>query len=271
MPSRLSSRRSFLLTLDRNKASGSTGAFDVTFDWTYTGSDPMQNFARVAVGVPRYLYQINNTPNAGFDGLHSFAADSSASWAWFQQLRCDKGVASGDGAPAEGCIFVEASPIFEISATGGAEEEAIHIYHAQRNRDAYKTQLSPGVFKPSAAARAVADESGGEQYLGLERGTEDDRRVNGAAACKDPNCALIKVRPYSGSESCPTPSSLNCECDEYPFASTKQGGYYMPSATSVRRINLTHNRSGGGQLIAFYNSQRVIPGDKFWVKVTGVQ
>ena len=96
------------ITLDRNKASGSTGAFDVTFDWTYTGSDPMQNFARVAVGVPRYLYQINNTPNAGFDGLHSFAADSSASWAWFQQLRCDKGVASGDGAPAEGCIFVEA-------------------------------------------------------------------------------------------------------------------------------------------------------------------
>ncbi len=231
----------------------------------------MQNIARLAVGVPSYSYQINNTPNSGFDGFRTIAADSGASWAWLQQLRCDKGVASGDGAPAEGCIFVEASPIFEISTTGGAEEEAIHIYHAQRNTDAYKTQLSPGVFKPSLGARAVADESGGEQYLGLERGTEDDRRLNGADACKDPNTALIRVRPYSGSASCPTLSSLNCECDEYPFASTKQGGHYMPFATSVRGINLSHNRSGGGQLIAFYSSQRVIPGEKFWVKVTGVQ
>ena len=218
-----------------------------------------------------YSYQINATPNAGFEGLHSFAADSGASWAWLQPLRCDKGVASGDGVPAEGCIFVEASPIFEISAFSGAEEEAIHIYHAQRNTDTYKTQLSPGVFKPSAGARAIADESGGQQHLGLERGTEDDRRLNSAAACKDPNTALINVRPYSGSASCPTLGSLNCECDEYPFASTKQGGHYAASATSVRRINLSHNRSGGGQLLAFYNAQRVIPGERFWVTVTGVQ
>jgi len=57
----------------------------------------------------------------------------------------------------------------------------------------------------------------------------------------------------------------NCDCDEYPFASTKQGG----EAASIRFIDSSDNRSAGAKLGAFYYRERVKDGDfgsKFWVK-----
>jgi len=64
------------------------------------------------------------------------------------------------------------------------------------------------------------------------------------------------------------------ECDEYPFASTKNGAGYaaengMKNHYSLRAVgkshNSTHRDSHGKALGAFYNDNRVLADDKFWV------
>ncbi len=79
-----------------------------------------------------------------------------------------------------------------------------------------------------------------------------------------------------------------CSCDEYPFASTRNGGYFDPDRTSAKNINNDQNNSGGaGNLTNFYRVQRVLDftqypdqvqpydpaletnrgGDDFWVHI----
>ena len=53
------------------------------------------------------------------------------------------------------------------------------------------------------------------------------------------------------------------QCDEYPFASTLEGG---PTALADL-VPATENRSQGGNINNFYFQNRVVPGDKFFVKV----
>ncbi|WP_176728622.1 Ig-like domain-containing protein [Planobispora rosea] len=63
------------------------------------------------------------------------------------------------------------------------------------------------------------------------------------------------------------------DCDEYPFASTKQGAYYAKEAGlanhySLRAVGQSHNRGRGSHGVAlgsFYTRNRVMAGDPFWV------
>ena len=50
-------------------------------------------------------------------------------------------------------------------------------------------------------------------------------------------------------------------CDEYPFASTNEGG----ARASRANVNLRQNQRGGALLGGFYKRQRVLTGDAFWV------
>ncbi|PBI83776.1 hypothetical protein BKP42_67630 [Rhodococcus erythropolis] len=60
----------------------------------------------------------------------------------------------------------------------------------------------------------------------------------------------------------PPPSNMtNPSCDEYPFASSKEGG----GNASVRWVPLAENNSQGGQTSTFYQNNRVMPGDAFYV------
>ena len=67
--------------------------------------------------------------------------------------------------------------------------------------------------------------------------------------------------------SCPRgerPDGLTC--DEYPFASTRQGGGFVGrSRISVDWITGSSNSSGGGLLGAFYRDQRMLNKNPFWV------
>lgn len=58
-------------------------------------------------------------------------------------------------------------------------------------------------------------------------------------------------------------------CDEFPFASTYQGAYYIPSLQrrSVRSIPGDDNSAGGSILSAFYARWRVIDGEAFYITV----
>lgn len=64
------------------------------------------------------------------------------------------------------------------------------------------------------------------------------------------------------------------ECDEYPFASTKNGAGYaadngMKNHYSLRAVGKSHNSTAQGShgraLGSFYNRNRVLPNDNFWV------
>lgn len=93
------------------------------------------------------------------------------------------------------------------------------------------------------------------------------------------------------SKSCPSsmkrPSGY--QCDEYPFASTREGassgggtgrtfsgcqitayptGITGSKGYSACMIPQADNASGGGKIGSFYIAQRVVDGDKFWVDVT---
>jgi lysophospholipase L1-like esterase len=65
---------------------------------------------------------------------------------------------------------------------------------------------------------------------------------------------------------CPTGSPTDgvfTSCDEYPFASTIEGGPGPHSST--RPVPLGSNSSQGGTLSSFYQNSRVIPGDALYV------
>ncbi|MFB6614698.1 NucA/NucB deoxyribonuclease domain-containing protein [Streptomyces sp. NPDC056367] len=64
-----------------------------------------------------------------------------------------------------------------------------------------------------------------------------------------------------------SPPSPGLSCDEYPFASTKEGGttlgtFYRGWAWVPR----AEQNSQGGLLISFYRTNRVLEDDPFWVK-----
>ena len=111
---------------------------------------------------------------------------------------------------------------------------------------------------------------------------------NRKESCGKQLASLINVRqPLSQSASC-TAGLQACSCDEYPFASTWNGGRFNPDHTSVKRINDDHNKKAGiGNLSGFYRIQRILDftnypeqvqpydpnaesnrsGDDFWVYV----
>ncbi|MFJ3880789.1 NucA/NucB deoxyribonuclease domain-containing protein [Streptomyces sp. NPDC090077] len=62
--------------------------------------------------------------------------------------------------------------------------------------------------------------------------------------------------------------SAGQSCDEYPFASTKEGG--ASGIYSRRMINADHNSTAGGSnyLLRAYKNHRIIDGDAFWVAVS---
>ncbi|SET18359.1 NucA/NucB deoxyribonuclease domain-containing protein [Nonomuraea wenchangensis] len=62
------------------------------------------------------------------------------------------------------------------------------------------------------------------------------------------------------------------ECDEYPFASTKEGGAYDrpeygKNNFSVQAVLGRHNSIAGSDLGVFFARYRVLNGNKFWVAV----
>ncbi|MEV4749567.1 NucA/NucB deoxyribonuclease domain-containing protein [Streptosporangium sp. NPDC049248] len=56
-------------------------------------------------------------------------------------------------------------------------------------------------------------------------------------------------------------------CDEYPFASSKEGAGAKDGNFSVQAVPRDDNIIHGAALDKFYADYRVVPGNQFWVKV----
>ncbi|MFE2884501.1 NucA/NucB deoxyribonuclease domain-containing protein [Streptomyces sp. NPDC059272] len=63
-------------------------------------------------------------------------------------------------------------------------------------------------------------------------------------------------------------TGTDLQCDEYPFASTKEGSTKGDNRFSVRLIDGTDNGNGGRRLDEMYTLNRIIDGDAFYMQIT---
>jgi len=127
-----------------------------------------------------------------------------------------------------GCVFPGASPVFSLSRSDTkVKESAQHILDAQTRIAGH-----PGASTP------------------LHRIT-NEKTIN---ANRKAMCGNV-----------PNPDPTKYDCDEYPFAASKEGG--NPARGSTRIISAGDNRSAGARLGGFYKSQRVLNGDAYYVHI----
>ncbi|MFD4291877.1 NucA/NucB deoxyribonuclease domain-containing protein [Rhodococcus sp. NPDC058505] len=111
---------------------------------------------------------------------------------------------------------------------------------------------------PYIAANISADQSAtGRGQLGspLHRTDSGTRDANRAAACSTARTSALGP---------PDPTMVNPECDEYPFASTAEGG----ATSSIAWVPKTENSAQGDLMASFYRLNRIMTGDAFTVSTT---
>jgi hypothetical protein len=144
-------------------------------------------------------------------------------------VRCDSGFPERNRTT--GCIFTAATGAFFLSVSDPAvNETAAHILSAQETLAGH-----PGWFGHGNPLTYLADR---------QRQQANRRAV----------CGNFQHLP-GGS------------CDEYPFASTHQGG--NPATTSVEDVVLDDNTTAGGRLGNSIQVDRLLDGERFWVVITG--
>jgi Deoxyribonuclease NucA/NucB len=167
------------------------------------------------------------------------------------EIRCDKALAS---ANSSGCVYSQKDAVFVVGLVSKAKE-AEHI------RDAQAAGL-PGAYVTPEGTRGVP----------LQRLTEKVLQdANREVSCNR-TYGIIALRPQY-SAFCLTSNTTGCQCDEFPFASTYQGGTDNGSA---RFIQTADNQAAGGGVLSqtFYVRERVLDPiksstingeDNFWV------
>jgi hypothetical protein len=257
--------------------------YTITFNWTEV-QDRVKDVLTFSLTDAVFDYTVDGTPferarvssvtlNARLDGM---------------LLRCDRGaVQSG----SNGCVFPKAAAVY-VESTG----DSIVAEHATHMAEALAAG-APGTFKMKDGFRAIADDSVRGDGKELTRASPSVvRDANSWWACSGASDApaVITVRPKASSACA---AGANCQCDEFPFASTWEGAWKRFDTTSAKRILQSANSSAGGRTVDFYNKQRILDlsyeksldpgmpspqtprdpiglfefvsgGDAFWVRVT---
>ncbi|MEU4313445.1 hypothetical protein [Nocardia sp. NPDC024068] len=201
-----------------------------------------------------------NIPQDQLVGVNKLAVDfnfrPSDSYSWAEivhvqeaplaVIRCDNMLS----ANKPGCVFPEIRPVLTYNEPAKVGELAGHIAAAQNS----------GV-------------PGGVGGTPLHKGTQELETVNRDITCKK-------------NPRVPSPVPTGRDCDEYPFASSREGGSFggaertftdgclLPDVAqgvtgpgySICMINLSHNRSGGSSARWFYHWNRVLKDDPFYVQ-----
>ncbi|WP_282796885.1 hypothetical protein [Streptomyces sp. CC224B] len=162
---------------------------------------------------------------------------------------------------AHGCVFDDGKPVtYRFDSRPQWVEQTDHVWLAQ-NR--------PEKTKPSSRYTKVIPGS-------PKSGTPLTRLYGKAANGKTKDSNQRKTRrqcvKYFGAGYA-TALDHDRQCDEYPYASTHEGsatGAGGPGNDgykhfSVKPIRATHNGDAGRHLQAFYGTQRILNGDKYWV------
>jgi hypothetical protein len=161
--------------------------------------------------------------------------------------------------PTAGAILENATPTFVIDAkerrfvdtpegrkaVDWVKESADFVATAQEWRLARKKRNTP---EPNAI-----DAHAGSKKLGGNELT----RVTDKSAIRRHRRAICPYKKRDNGRS----------CDEYPFASTAQGGINAVDAEVDKTQNVNVGRELGSFHTGFYTKYRIMDGDKFWVYV----
>ncbi|GEM_PF-4431617 len=183
-------------------------------------------------------------------------------------FRCDSAniFVIGTGFVERACVFNFVDEIFGTLSlnlnfplgSNNSLEEATHVFEAM---------FYPQLTKPVPPNGGVKDVPG-NIYADLPRALtrHTDSTLNSANRdAARAHCRVEYGEDYVQKGCVNTP----CDCDEYPFASTKEGVLNAGDDFSVRPINASDNQSGGGSLVFWYAKQRMLDGDTFYVWIKG--
>lgn len=161
-----------------------------------------------------------------------------------------------------GCIFERAPAI--LTTISDADQDSLVKQSAAHIRDAQNSGL-PGKYFPYQDSIMPNLDSKPLTRLKIKNEINANRRFS---------TEICRVGTPSFSDECTIPEGSTaenipgCQCDEYPFAATRQGGSNLSNpGVSVRMITGGDNMKAGQLLGTFYTQQRVIDGDEFYVKV----
>jgi hypothetical protein len=186
------------------------------------------------------------------------------------RVRCDNiSMGSVAGNYAGGCVFYGSSRVYHMSTTdlnNGAVARHINLaFTRPRDTVPFKTDGAkriPGSWNASHST---------PEGKALERIYTNTTRHAQNVRAKDAVCdEFFDQRPRQVTGE---PDRAKWEqCDEFPFASTKQGAAYdhptyRKNNFSVLSILGSQNTSGGNDLGVFYARYRVLSGNQFWVAV----
>ncbi|GAB6898385.1 NucA/NucB deoxyribonuclease domain-containing protein [Kineosporia succinea] len=145
--------------------------------------------------------------------------------------RCDRQLTSNT---AGGCVFHQVRPVLT------------------------SMQALPEISKNIARIQAAGKKHYGSRKLSKGRHpltrltNEEARRANRELAC-----------PASRRDAAPA----GMQCDEYPFASTRQGAANVPTSEwGWAYVPAGENIRQGGLVNKFYSKNRILRGDAFWVR-----
>lgn len=166
-------------------------------------------------------------------------------------LRCDIDQLR---ATWKGCVFPMAAPVWNPVKDVSTQYARGHIAHVFATMPEIR-----GRFKLATGQRSQA--AAGGQFEPLIRTSQERIRENRAAAVSRCSATVQPPAPYCA-------AGMTCDCDEYPPASSEEGGYGRPYTDySVRKILSSDNQKAGSQMGAMYAKERVLVGDNFWIKV----
>jgi hypothetical protein len=165
----------------------------------------------------------------------------------FSSLRCDKKLSSRTNT--DGCVYPAAPAVLVLSTNDDKVQEAAeHIREAQQGPFG-----APGGLSIDPVTNVATASSGNAlQYTRIAAANESNRK----SSCKNLQ-SLFNTRPTSISTSCQA-NPTGCQCDEYPFAATWNGGFFSPNSTSVKSIRGLQNTTAGGRSSGFYETERVL-------------
>ncbi len=216
--------------------------FDIPISWP----DANKKIAEFRFELKLYYSTDGKTPNFEYDSITNHLESVN--------MRCDVGQVWGQES---GCVFPQASAVLVLDDNPQSMAHIRDAIAAHESMPGQYTGLRPGT-------RAIAQRSD-SPYTGLQR-LRVTSLIKANRAKSKMLCEALPSHPSSYS-SCPDfsdPDSVEaltpCDCDEYPFASTREGAA-MPRTygeASVRYISRTDNRSAGAKLGAFLRKERLI-------------
>jgi hypothetical protein len=213
-----------------------------------TWSNENKKITNVLIDVTLLYTTDGTTPVKTPDGSGSTRGENPYFAAWW--IRCD----IDQLRPGwKGCVFPDAAAVWvpdESTKTKYSRQHIAYVFENMAN--------VPGRYKKASTSRSQAEIGG--QFNPLIRTGSELNEANRSWSKK----RCIKLEPDP--QYCAT--GVACDCDEYPFASSEEGAYEKEDFQySVRKIPYWDNRKAGAQLGGMYAKERVLLGDKFWVKV----